>query len=170
MNLTEWAPTIEVLGNLGQFLQALVIPVSFWFIWRQLKQQESVSKASNSLEIVSLISSLIKDVTLNREQRDSMQKIGTKTDVHDGSDSHGHEQFIFEQTMIQFMNIFEVAYLLHRQKQIDSPLFRSLEKQARDILKDEAERDVWETYRDDYTDSFRKYVDHLLPKRTGSPS
>jgi len=158
----------ELLGNLGQFLQAVLIPISLYFVLRQLRQQERESRNQNELIKVANTSRIMQllvpfDILLiqNREVAEFWEQGADKYHTYDEVDKTRYSNMV-----TWWLLLHENIFLQFRNGYLDRSVYEAWTRDLDLFVERQKMHSHWWKYRIYLADDFRDYMDQKIHPKT----
>jgi Asp-tRNA(Asn)/Glu-tRNA(Gln) amidotransferase A subunit family amidase len=160
----------EKASTIATCIQAVVVVVSLFLIWFQLRQQTKVTRAANTQASVALTSPLNLELAKNPE----LAKLwlegakGFEKGVEVKQDELRSTQY---EALLAYLLIFhENLYAQHQQGLLDEAISDAWDKDLRDFIEYHHLERHWDEMRDAYQKDFREYVDRIIESQRATPA
>lgn len=167
MDTNDW----QIASAIATILQAIVVVISLYFIWRQIQQQTrqmeqqtELTRIANTQSLVSLSSplnlELIKDPGMARFWIDGAKEFATYNNV---------DQYRYKSLLIWWLIFHENIFYQHQKHLLDEGIYASWNYDLTDFVQRHNLKLHWAELRPAFQADFTKHIDSLI-KADGSAS
>ncbi|HXU37713.1 MAG TPA: hypothetical protein VN937_15230 [Blastocatellia bacterium] len=151
----------------SRFLQLVVVSLSAFFIWSQLSQQTSLTRAANSQALVNLVGPMNMELVRNAEIAELWQRHSRRSEKPLEKTEVEEQQYAG--LLATYLIFYENMYIQHERKLLDDDVFDGWEKDLEDLVESQPLEEYWDTdQKNYYVPAFSNHVARLLEaKRAG---
>jgi peroxiredoxin family protein len=144
-------------ASVATVAEAVVVAVSVFFIWRQIKQQTKLAKVANTQALVELSSPFNLQLIQDREMAEFWVKGARKFDTYDQVD-----QYRYKSLLIWWLLLHENIYYQKQNKLLDEKIYASWLYDLTFFVHQQQLKLRWEELKDAFQSDFRDHVDSLI--------
>lgn len=149
--------TLSDLASVAAIVEAIFVIISVFFIWRELRENTQLTRASNTQSLVELSSPFNLQLAQDRELTELWLR-GSKQYIEmDEVDQHRYRFLLFHALTLQ-----ENIYYQHKNKLIDDETYSSWKCSFEYFVEEHNLRLHWEEIEEYYQAGFAEYVSLLL--------
>jgi hypothetical protein len=150
-------PILERLSWVGTILQTFALIISLYFIYRQIKQQNDLTKAANAQSLVELASPF----TLEVMQNPVMSKLWFNN-VQNSSEYKDVDDYRYILLLRWWLTFYENIYQQNRLGLLRPEVYKAWDEDLKLFIKRRNILKYWDGLKGVYEDGYRMHVNDLI--------
>jgi hypothetical protein len=153
------------LAQLAQILNVVLVAVSVFFIWREVRETARLTRASNTHKMTEISSAFYLLIAQDKETA-AVWLQGS----HDFSSLPEIDRYRYLSLMNWWLNLYENIYLQQRSKLLDESYFRAWTRELQGLVSAPSFQTVWQEVRASYSSDFIRFIEETLTSSGEEPS
>ncbi len=151
----------EMVSGLSAIIQAVAVIVSLFFIWKQIREQTTLTKAANVQALVELSSPFNLELIKDREMAEMWSQGRQRYEKSDQTRDADYRAR-YANLIIWWLMLHENIYAQHDMQLLDDVFYTPWEKDLRSFVAHQLPEEIWKGLKENYSEGFARHVDALL--------
>jgi hypothetical protein len=152
-------------ANIASVIEAIVVLVSLYFIWRQLRQQTELTKIANTQNLVELSSpfnlQLIQDRNMAELWVEGAQEFGTYDEI---------KKYQYNSLLVWWLILHENIFYQKKRGLLDKEIYASWDYDLKVFVKKQQLHERWWMLKDAFQSDFSDYVVKVIEDNEDTPN
>jgi hypothetical protein len=149
--------TFDQLAQLAQILNVVLVAVSVFFIWREVRETARLTRANNTHKMTESSSAFYLLIAQDKEVAAIWEQ--GSNDYFSLADI---DRYRYLSLMNWWLNFYENIYLQQRGKLLDESYFQAWSRELHRLVTAPSFTTIWNEMRESYSADFIRYVEQIL--------
>jgi hypothetical protein len=151
--------TLEQLAHIATIIQGVFVIISVYFIWREVRENTKLTRATNIRSLVDLSSPINLQLVQDRQLAELWVTGARKYAEMDEID-----QYRYDTLLSWWLILHENIYYQHEQGLLDNRMYAAWSRDLEDIVKRQNLGQLWDKMKDLYAPEFAHHVSQVVNK------
>lgn len=157
------AVTSEEASRLAKVIELVVVFISLFLIWSQLKQQTDLARAANTQAIANMIFPMNLEFAKNSELTGLMLRGRKGFDTTNVANEIDAERY--KSLLATSLIFYENAFSQHEHRLLEDDIYAAWENDLRSFVHDEPLENYWDKWKGLYQEKFRNLVTRFVEEK-----
>jgi hypothetical protein len=151
--------TLDQLAHIATIIQVVFFIISVYFIWREVRENTKLTRATNIRSLVALSSPINMQLIQDRQMAELWV-----TGAKNYAEMDEIDKYRYDTLLSWWLILHENIYYQHEQGLLDSRMYAAWSRDLEDIVKRQNLGQLWDKMKDLYAPEFAQHVSHVVDK------